>query len=123
VPWGSCECLPHPSLLPTRALQCPWGQKAFSKYLGADRAAWAAYDPTHLILAYKGPELHIRIEQGTADSFFTQKQLHPEHFLAAAAAAKVPVNMQWREGYDHSYWFISTFIGEAIEAHALLLKA
>lgn len=100
----------------------PWGRKAFATLLGADEAAWRAYDPTALIAGYTGPPLPIRIEQGGADEFL-ETQLLPQHFLDAAAAAGVPVTYTVRPGYDHSYFFISTFIGAHIAEHAALLRA
>jgi S-formylglutathione hydrolase len=83
---------------------CPWGKKAFTNYLGADEAAWAAYDPTELVKGYTGPPLHIKIIQGDADEFFTAGQLRPDEFCAAAKAAGVPVDYTLAEGYDHSYF-------------------
>jgi S-formylglutathione hydrolase len=108
----------HPS-------KAPWGIKAFSGYLGAESEAdWAAYDPTDLVAAYKGPRLPIHIDQGTGDEWLHKGQLLPDDFLAAAAGvADVPVKYSSRDGYDHSYWYISTFIGEHIAEHAAALKA
>ena len=103
---------------------CPWGIKAFSGYLGADnKDAWAQYDSTALVASYKGPDLHILVDQGSADDFLASGQLLPEKFLEAAKAAGVPVAFKLREGYDHSYYYISTFIGEHIAHHANFLKA
>ena len=83
---------------------CPWGKKAFTNYLGADPAAWAAYDPTDLISRYAGPPLHIKITCGAADEFYAAGQLLPEDFCAAASAAGVPVDFALEAGYDHSYF-------------------
>jgi|EP01049_Picozoa_sp_SAG25_P006670 S-formylglutathione hydrolase len=53
-------------------MQCPWGEKAFTGYLGADKAAWATYDATELVKQYEGPDLHLLVDQGDADNFYTQ---------------------------------------------------
>lgn len=100
--------------------QVPWGQKALGGYLGADRAAWADYDATRLIgrTGWQGP---ILIDQGSADPFLDQ-QLRPHLFTAAAQAAGVDVTLRLQPGYDHSYFFIATFIGDHIADHAARLK-
>jgi S-formylglutathione hydrolase len=98
---------------------CPWGEKAFSGYLGDDRAAWRAYDATELVGA--APErLPILIDQGTADQFL-ETQLHPEAFSAACAEAGHPLELRMQTGYDHGYYFISTFMADHIEHHAKAL--
>lgn len=102
-------------------VQSFWGIKAFKGYLGDDEAAWAAYNPCALIASYKGPALPIHVDQGLADEWLAKGALLPENFLAAAAAAGVEVKYSPREGYDHSYWYISTFIGEHIAEHAAIL--
>ena len=96
--------------------QVPWGGKAFSGYLGPDRKAWAEYDATELVASrgWKGPKLLI--DQGTADNFL-KEQLRPELFKAACEKAGVPLELNLREGYDHSYFFISTFIGNHLRFH------
>ena len=105
--------------------RCPWGVKAFTAFFGADAApAWGEWDPTVLVAAGAGgggPHTPISIEQGLADTFYPH-QLLPDNFLAAAAAASVPVTYAAREGYDHSYYFVATFIGEHLAKHAALLK-
>lgn len=103
-----------PIVSPTR---CPWGEKALSGYLGTDRANWADYDATLLIQkhGWSGPELLI--DQGTADQFL-QEQLKPELLTAACNAAKVPLNLRMQPGYDHSYFFIATFIEDHLRHHA-----
>jgi pimeloyl-ACP methyl ester carboxylesterase len=88
---------------------CPWGQKAFSRYLGeapggGASAAWAQHDPTALVASYAGPPLHLKVTCGAADEFYTGKQLLPEDFVAAAQAAGVPVDFNLVEGYDHSFF-------------------
>ncbi len=99
-------------------MNCPWGEKAFTAYLGEDRAAWAEHDACALIAAGKGGALgEILIDQGLADSFL-ESQLKPELIEAAAAEAGRTVTVRRQPGYDHSYFFISTFIGDHIAWHA-----
>ncbi len=101
--------------------QVPWGQKAFAAYLGDDRAAWAEWDACALI--GRAPErLPILVDQGDADDFL-QTQLRPELLRAAAAAAGHPLTLRLQPGYDHSYYFIASFIGEHIAFHAVALHA
>ena len=96
-------------------LDVPWGHKAFSAYLGDDRAAWAQHDAASL-LAGAPERLPILIDQGGADSFLAE-QLRSERFLASAQAVGHPVEYRLQPGYDHSYYFVSTFIGDHV-AHA-----
>jgi S-formylglutathione hydrolase len=99
--------------------QVPWGQKAFTAYLGSDRSTWAAYDATELVR--KQPSgAHILIEQGAADSFLL-RELLPLRFVEAARAAGLLVTLRLRDGYDHSYYFISTFIDDHLRWHAQTL--
>lgn len=100
--------------------QVPWGQKAFSVYLGDDVSAWQAYDATDLI-ARAVDRLPILIDQGDADEFL-QNQLKLDLFSAAARQAGYPVEIRLQSGYDHSYYFISSFIGEHIAWHAAALQ-
>ena len=106
---------------PTR---CPWGEKAFSAYLGEDRAAWAAHDAARLIEggAARGVYDDILIDQGDADPFL-HDQLKPELLQAAADVAGQKVTIRMQPGYDHSYFFMASFIGEHIAFHAARLKA
>ncbi|MBL8668017.1 MAG: S-formylglutathione hydrolase [Rhodospirillales bacterium] len=99
--------------------QVPWGRKAFAGYLGADEAAWRAHDACALAAstAWRRP---ILIDQGTGDEFL-ETQLRPELFEAACAAAGIPLTVRRREGYDHSYYFISTFIAEHLAHHSAAL--
>ena len=96
--------------------QVPWGEKALTGYLGPDRNTWADYDATALIASrgWKGPK--IVIDQGLADNFL-KEQLRPELFQAACEKAGVPLELNLREGYDHSYYFISTFIENHLRYH------
>ncbi len=102
-----------PICSPTR---CPWGEKAFSNYLGDDRAEWAAYDAS-LLVAGAGEKLPMLVDQGEADSFLAG-QLKPELLREAAQAADYPLTLRTQPGYDHSYYFIATYIGEHIAFHA-----
>lgn len=99
--------------------QVPWGRKAFSGYLGDDPAVWAAHDACRLVGA-AGWSSPILIDQGTDDPFVAT-QLRPELFQAACAEAGVPLILRRQQGYDHSYYFISTFVGDHIAHHARLL--
>ena len=99
--------------------QVPWGEKAFAAYLGDDRAAWRAHDATELV-ATAEERLPILIDQGDADEFL-EKQLRPELFHAACAAAGHPLTLRMQPGYDHSYYFIATFMGDHVAHHARAL--
>jgi S-formylglutathione hydrolase len=106
-----------PIVAPT---QVPWGQKAFPRYLGEDRSAWRGHDATALIEdghRFDGP---ILIDQG-ADDVFLAEQLRPELFQAACDVANQPLQMRLQPGYDHSYWFIQTFIQDHLRHHADVL--
>ena len=101
--------------------QVPWGEKAFGAYLGPDRETWKQYDATELVKA--APEkLPILIDQGQADEFL-DGQLKPWLLKKAADAAGYPVLLRMQPGYDHSYYFIASFIGEHIAHHARALRA
>lgn len=101
---------------------CPWGKKAFTGYLGSDAKKWEEYDATHLVQKYMGPSLHLVVEQGDCDQFLLDGQLLPERFQSACNGAGIPLEMNTQEGYDHSYYFISSFIGDHLEHHAKHLK-
>jgi S-formylglutathione hydrolase len=102
-------------------VQCPWGQKAFSAYLGADVSVWKEHDASILLAKHKGEvDLPILVDQGDADGFM-QEQLKPDTLLAAATHAEIPINLRMQPGYDHSYFFISTFIDDHIAFHAKAL--
>lgn len=102
--------------------QVPWGQKAFEAYLGAKSKAWYAHDATALIPKVTGDRLELLIDQGDADDFLSE-QLRPELLKAACNAAAHPINLRMRSGYDHSYYFIASFIGDHIAHHARALEA
>ena len=101
-------------------VNCPWGQKAFTGYLGDDKAEWAWHDASELMAAqtaapYPGG---ILIDQGLADKFLMEKQLLPEAFEAACAKAGQPLTLRRQAGYDHGYYFIQTFIDDHLRHHA-----
>lgn len=100
-------------------MQCPWGQKAFAGYLGENRENWRAYDASELVLNH---QFHspILIDLGTSDRFL-HEQLKPEIFEQACAKVGQPLILRRQEGYEHSYYFIATFIGEHIRHHAQAL--
>lgn len=99
-------------------VNCPWGQKAFSNYLGDDKKAWEEYDATCLVQKYKGPPLWFLIDQGKDDSFLKDQQLLPERLLEAGQKNGVGVTLRMQEGYDHSYFFITTYIEDHVKHHA-----
>lgn len=100
--------------------QVPWGEKAFGAYLGEDRNAWKAYDTVALI-ADAQERLPLLVDQGEADEFL-QTQLKPELLRAAADATGHPLTLRLQPGYDHSYYFIASFIGDHIAHHAKALR-
>ena len=99
--------------------QVPWGQKAFTRYLGADRAAWARYDTVELLKTRRFDGV-LRVDQGEADQFLA-RELRPELLEAACRAVGQPLELQRRAGYDHSYYFIATFMDEHLAHHARAL--
>ena len=107
-----------PIVAPT---QVPWGEKAFAAYLGPDRDAWKQYDATELVKT-ASEKLPLLIDQGQADEFL-DGQLKPWLLKDAADAAGHPVVLRMQPGYDHSYYFIASFIGEHIAHHAAALRA
>ncbi len=100
--------------------QVPWGRKAFAAYLGPDESAWAAHDAVALLAGAK-ERLPLRVDQGEADEFLAS-QLRPELLEAACAASGHPLQLRRHAGYDHSYYFIASFIGEHIAHHARQLR-
>ncbi|MBW4583620.1 S-formylglutathione hydrolase [Aetokthonos hydrillicola Thurmond2011] len=101
-------------------MSCAWGQKAFSRYLGENQETWRVYDASELVSQrkYNSP---ILIDQGTADKFL-KDQLYPDVFEQACTKANQPLNLRYQEGYDHSYYFISSFIEDHIRHHTFALK-
>jgi S-formylglutathione hydrolase len=108
----------------TNPTKCPWGEKAFSGYLREDRESWKKHDATELVKKWKGP-LDILIDVGTGDNFYKQKQLLPENFAEAAKASgnDKGLALRYQDGYDHSYFFISTFATDHINHAAKYLFA
>jgi S-formylglutathione hydrolase len=109
-----------PIASPTR---CPWGEKAFTAYLGADRDVWAEHDAARLIAAGVGADCYddILVDQGDADPFLAD-QLKPELLTAAAEAAGQRLTLRMQPGYDHSYFFMASFIADHLAFHAARLK-
>lgn len=110
-----------PIAAPTR---CPWGEKAFTGYLGTDRQTWEAYDASCLMgqqseVPFVGG---ILVDQGLADNFL-ERELYPEVFEQACAKVGQPLTLRRHEGYDHGYFFIMTFMQDHIQHHAQQLKA
>ncbi len=101
--------------------QVPWGEKAFSGYLGDDRNTWKRYDATELVRQTQHPST-ILIDQGTADGFL-EKQLRPELFEAACREAGQALTLRMQPGYDHSYFFIASFVEDHLRHHARYLAA
>ncbi len=97
----------------------PWGEKAFGNYLGADRATWAEWDASLLMRSHAWP-IEILVDQGLEDQFL-ESQLHPEALEAAAAASGQRLTLRRHPGYDHSYWFIQSFIEDHLNHHARAL--
>ena len=101
-------------------MQCPWGIKAFTNYLGDDQAAWAAHDATELVKSgARAPALLV--DQGLADKFLAE-QLHVDRFEAACHAAGQSLTLRRHAGYDHGYFFIASFIEDHLRFHADALK-
>jgi S-formylglutathione hydrolase len=100
-------------------MRCPWGHKAFTGYLGDDRTAWAQYDASELVVeaTHANP---ILVDQGTADGFLDE-QLKPELLQAAFDEAGQPYELRMQDGYDHSYYFIATFVEDHLRHHARYL--
>jgi S-formylglutathione hydrolase len=98
---------------------CPWGQKAFGGYLGADTQQWLQYDASRLVAVKRYPRT-ILIDQGRADKFLTE-QLKPERFEAACRQSGTDLSLRYRDGYDHGYYFISTFVADHLQHHAQYL--
>lgn len=98
-------------------MNCPWGEQALSGYLGSDKTAWAEHDACALISKATGMFDNILIDQGTADTFL-EEQLKPHLFAEACEAAGQNLTLRMQDGYDHSYNFITTFMGDHLRFHA-----
>jgi S-formylglutathione hydrolase len=101
-------------------INCPWGQKAFTAYLGKDTSTWRQYDAS-LLMRDATQHVPALVDQGEADNFLVE-QLKPEVLEAAAAVKNYPLELRCHEGYDHSYYFISSFIENHLNFHASFLK-
>jgi S-formylglutathione hydrolase len=102
---------------------CPWGQKAFTGYLGPDQGQWSAYDASELVLGVKDAARRpaILIDQGASDQFLAT-QLHPERFEAACREVGYPLTLRYQPGYDHGYYCISTFMEDHLRHHERTLN-
>ena len=96
--------------------QCPWGEKAFSGYLGADRSSWLQYDASALVAKQSYPH-EILVDQGLSDKFL-HEQLKPEVFEQACRSSGTRLTLRRHQGYDHGYYFISTFMADHLRHHA-----
>lgn len=101
-------------------MRCPWGEKALSGYLGPDRETWRDHDATELIKSttWRSPLL---VDQGTGDQFL-HDQLKPELLSEACSAAAIPLKLRLQDGYDHSYYFMASFMEDHVIHHARALK-
>jgi len=104
-------------------VKCQWGEKNFGNYLGQDKSKWVEYDATELVAKFKDANpSEILIDQGLEDNFL-KNQLYPENFKEACTKAKMPLKLRYQKGYDHGYYFISTFIEDHINHAAKYLNA
>ncbi len=101
----------------------PWGQKAFSNYLGADRGQWAEYDATELVLRLTDARdrMPVLVDQGLSDQFL-ERELHPDFLEEAAVKVGLRLALRRQPGYDHGYYFVSTFIEDHLRHHAQALR-
>lgn len=100
----------------TNPMNCPWGEKAFTAYLGSNQKSWEDYDACHLIA--KVPcQIPLLVDQGTEDQFL-ESQLHTDEFIKQVKLTHYPAQIRYQEGYDHSYYFIASFIEEHLKFHA-----
>ena len=102
-------------------MDCPWGQKAFTHYLGEERARWREWDACVLI-SEASEKLPLLVDQGDRDDFLAV-QLKPEALQQAAKLADHPLTLRLQPGYDHSYFFIASFIDDHLRHHARALSA
>lgn len=101
--------------------QCPWGEKAFSNYLGSDQAEWLKHDASALVQTKRAHFADILIDQGLSDQFYSQ--LNPALFQQACQAAGQPLTLREHAGYDHGYYFIQSFIDDHLQFHAVQLES
>lgn len=102
-------------------MDVPWGQKAFGNYLGSDRTTWAKHDACALVKSGRKHASTLLVDQGLSDKFL-ERELQPERFEAACNAAGQSLSLRKHAGYDHSYFFIATFVEDHLEHHARLLR-
>lgn len=100
--------------------ECPWGEKAFSNYLGQDRTEWAKHDATQLLLTKGSLFDEVLIDQGTDDQFYSQ--LNPEKYQQACEQVGQKLSLRFQKGYDHGYYFIQSFIDDHLQFHAIQLQ-
>ena len=106
----------------TNPMQCPWGEKAFTAYLGTNKQAWQDYDSCELIQQSDAEyQLPVLIDQGDSDDFLAE-QLKPQNLTKAAANADYPIQIRMQDAYDHSYFFIASFIEDHLRFHAEFLQ-
>ncbi|EAT10772.1 S-formylglutathione hydrolase [Bermanella marisrubri] len=98
-------------------INCPWGQKAFKGYLGDNESDWTQYDSSELMKRSENKQLPMLVDQGDADNFLDE-QLRPQTLVDAAELSQYPLTLRMQPGYDHSYYFISTFISEHLRFHS-----
>jgi S-formylglutathione hydrolase len=101
-------------------IECPWGEKAFSHYLGADQSEWTKHDATQLLLSKGQLFDEVLIDQGIKDQFYSQ--LNPEKYQQACHKVGQKLTLRFHEGYDHGYYFIQSFIDDHLQFHALQLQ-
>ena len=101
--------------------QCPWGEKAFSNYLGSDQAEWLKHDASALVQTKTAHFADILIDQGLSDQFYSQR--NPALFQQACQAAGQPLTLREHAGYDHGYYFIQSFIDDHLQFHAVQLES
>ena len=97
-------------------INCPWGQKAFTGYLGKDKETWQEYDAT-VLMQKSGAKLPMLVDQGSEDNFLVE-QLKPEALVEAAKTVNYPLEIRMQPGFDHSYFFIASFIEDHLRFHA-----
>ncbi|KAI9482992.1 MAG: s-formylglutathione hydrolase-like protein [Benjaminiella poitrasii] len=105
-------------------INCPWGQKAFSNYLGSDKESWKQYDTIELLRTHMNERMDVLVDVGTADGFLEKELLIDELKKAVKELGReTEWNIRYQDGYDHSYFFISTFMADHIQHHAKYLNA
>jgi S-formylglutathione hydrolase len=111
-PWKTCSAFAPISKPPLS----PWGRRALTEYLGADESAWSQYDASELI-GKAAIKQEVLVDQGMSDPFLAER-LRLDELVKAAEAARYPLEVRRREGYDHSYFYVSTFVDEHLQFHA-----